>query len=131
MGTRTATRRQQALASARERRRRLDRDRDEHDRRVEQATAATLLALESREEARRLLDEVTRAAAVELEALLGLGVSIERAAVLLDLDSTEVRRLARVGARRPMVERGELSACGGAASANSTGGGESGAGRAG
>jgi hypothetical protein len=109
----------------------LDRDRDEHDRRVEAATAATLLALESRDEARRLLDEATRAAAVELEVLTDLGVSSGRAAVLLDLETAQVRRLARAGTRRPTVARDEPSAPSGAGSAKSTGGGEGGAGRAG
>jgi hypothetical protein len=48
---RTVCRQAAALTKARERRRALDAARDEHDRRVEEATAEALVALEARSEA--------------------------------------------------------------------------------
>jgi hypothetical protein len=71
---------------------------------VEQATAAALLALESRDEAQHVLDEAIRNVAAELLVLTALDVSLERAAGLLDLDTAEVRRLARTGAGRTSVK---------------------------
>jgi hypothetical protein len=44
---RTVSRQAAALTKARERRRALDAARDEHDRRIEQATAEALVALEA------------------------------------------------------------------------------------
>jgi hypothetical protein len=96
--TRNVTRRASALAKARERRRELDKTRDEQDRRVEQATAMALVALDTRRDAERSLLEATEGLADALRRLVGQEVSIERAAALLELDATEVKRLTRSAA---------------------------------
>ncbi len=95
MAIRTVSANRSALAKARQRRRELDRARDEQDQCLEEATAAVLLALESRDQADRALDAATRRAGEEVRLLLALQVSAERAAALLDLTVIEVRRLAR------------------------------------
>ena len=59
MTTRNANRQATALAKARERRRELDKARDEHDRRVEQATATALVALDARKAAEKSLHVAT------------------------------------------------------------------------
>ncbi|MHA3700719.1 hypothetical protein ACXR2U_00925 [Jatrophihabitans sp. YIM 134969] len=87
--------RQTALARARERRRELDRARGDQDARIEAATAAALLALEVRAEAARALDATQADVAVALRQLLAEGVSVSRAAALLELDAAEVRRVTR------------------------------------
>ena len=84
-----------ALTKARERRRALDAARDEHDRRIEEATAEALVALEVRREAEQALQSATAALSETLRTLLAEEVSAERAAALLELDSAEVRRLAK------------------------------------
>jgi hypothetical protein len=96
--TRNVNRQATALAKARERRRELDKARDERDRRVEQATATALVALDTRKGAERSLREATAGLADALRRLVGQDVSIERAAALLELDATEVRRLTRSAA---------------------------------
>ncbi len=58
---RTVSRQAAALTKARERRRALDAARDEHDRRVEEATAEALVALEARIEAEQALAVATAA----------------------------------------------------------------------
>ena len=98
MTTRNVNRQASALAKARERRRELDKTRDEQDRRVEQATAMALVALDTRKDAERSLREATEGLADALRRLVGQEVSIERAAALLELDATEVRRLTRTAA---------------------------------
>ena len=95
MSNRNATKQASALAKARQRRRELDKTRDAHDQRVEQAAADALLALEVRTDAERALQSATAGLAEALRTLLEEDVSIERAAALLDLDATEVKRLAR------------------------------------
>ncbi len=95
MAVRTVSANRSALAKARQRRRELDRARDEQDQRLEEATAAALLALESRDEADRVLQTATGRAGEAVRLLLALQVSAERAAALLDLTVIEVRRLAR------------------------------------
>ena len=87
-----------ALAKARERRRELDKARDEQDRRVEQATANALVALHVRKAAERSPREATKGLADALRRLISQDVSIERAAALLELDATEVRRLTKPAA---------------------------------
>jgi hypothetical protein len=94
--TRNANRQATALAKARERRRELDKARDEQDRRVEQAAAIALVALDVRKAAELSLREATEGLADALRRLVSQDVSIERAAALLELDATEVRRLTRL-----------------------------------
>ena len=86
-----------ALTKARERRRALDAARDEHDRRVEEATAEAVVALEARSEAEQALS--TAALGATLRTLLAEDVSAERAAALLELDTAEVRRLTKTTER--------------------------------
>ncbi len=95
MAIRTVSANRSALAKARQRRRELDRARDEQDQRLEEATAAVLLALESRDEADRVLQTATGRVGELVRLLLAMQVSVERAAALLDLTVIEVRRLAR------------------------------------
>ena len=92
---RTVGRQAAALTKARERRRALDAARDEHDRRVEEATAEALVALEARSEAEQALAVATAALCETLRTLLAEDVSAERAAALLELDPAEVRRLTK------------------------------------
>jgi hypothetical protein len=109
--TRNVNKQANALTKARERRRELDKARDEQDRRVEHATATALLALDARKATELSLREATKGLAEALHRLVSHGVSIERAAALLELDATEVRRLTKLavensrtagsGARRP------------------------------
>jgi electron transfer flavoprotein alpha subunit len=99
---RTVSRQAAALTKARERRRALDAARDEHDRRVEEATAEALVALEARSEAEQALAAATAALGERLRTLLAEDVPAERAAALLELDTAEVRRLTKA-AGRPAV----------------------------
>ena len=99
---RTVSRQAAALTKARERRRALDAARDEHDRRVEEATAEALVALEARSEAEQALAVATAALGETLRTLLAEDVPAERAAALLELDSAEVRRLTKA-TERPMA----------------------------
>ena len=92
---RTVSRQAAALTKARERRRALDAARDEHDRRVEAATAAALVALEARWEAEQELQAATATLAETLRTLFAEDVPVERAAALLELDPAEVRRLTK------------------------------------
>ena len=96
---RTVSRQAAALTKARERRRALDAARDEHDRRVEQATAEALVALEARSEAEQALAAATPALGETLRTLLAEDVPAERAAALLELDVAEVRRLTKTSER--------------------------------
>ena len=96
---RTLSRQAAALTKARERRRALDAARDEHDRRIEQATAEALVALETRSEAEQALAAATAALGETLFTLLAEGVPAERAAALLELDTAEVRRLMKAADR--------------------------------
>jgi hypothetical protein len=112
MTTRNVNKQANALVKARERRREQDKARDEQDRRVERATATALVALDARKAAELSLREATEGVADALRRLVSQDVSIERAAALLELDLTEVRRLTRLavedgppasaGARRPV-----------------------------
>ncbi|WP_142026264.1 hypothetical protein [Blastococcus colisei] len=88
-----------ALTKARERRRALDAARDEHDRRVEEATAEALVALEARREAEQGLQAATATLAETLRALSAEDVSAERVAALLEMDTAEVRRLTKATKR--------------------------------
>ena len=96
VGVRNASRQALALTRARERRRELDRERDEADRRIEEATADALVALEVRVDAQRALDAASVELAGAIRTLIDEDVSVERAAALLDLDVTEIRRLVRM-----------------------------------
>ncbi|SFE44058.1 hypothetical protein SAMN05216574_103344 [Blastococcus tunisiensis] len=96
---RTVSRQAAALTKARERRRALDAARDEQDRRVEEATAEALVALEARREAEQGLQAATATLAETLRALLAEDVSAERAAALLELDTAEIRRLTKTADR--------------------------------
>ncbi len=93
MATRNVSKQASALAKARERRRALDKARDDQDQRIEEATAAALVALEVRGEADRELEAATGQVGEALKVLLAEDVSAEKAAALLELDVTEVRRL--------------------------------------
>jgi hypothetical protein len=73
--TRNVTKQANALAKARERRRELDKGRDEQDRRVEDATAAALVAMDVRKAAEISLREATKGLADALGQLVGPGVS--------------------------------------------------------
>ena len=92
---RNVCRQSAALATARARRRELDRERDSQDLRVEQATAAALVMLQLRGEAQTALEVVSAALGTSLRTLLEQDVSAHRAAALLELDVTEVRRLTK------------------------------------
>jgi hypothetical protein len=123
--TRNVNRQASALARARRRRRALDKTRVEQDRRVEQATATALLALDTRRSSERSLAEATEALAVALCQLVGREVSIERAAALLELDVTEVRRLTKLAAGenslKPVARQTALMASNARNSANGGG----------
>lgn len=93
-----STNKQAALARARERRRQLDRDRDAQDQRIEEATAFALVAIDARTEAEDAVAVATAELAVAVRKLLEQDVTAERAAALLEIDVTEVRRLSKVPA---------------------------------
>lgn len=95
MATRNASKQASALAKARERRRALDKSRDDQDQRIEEATAAALVALEVRAGAERELEAATGQVGEALKVLLAEDVAAEKAAALLELDVTEVRRLVK------------------------------------
>lgn len=95
MATRNVSKRTSALAKARERRRALDKARDEQDQRIDEATAGALVVLELRADAERALESAARLLGEALKLLLAEDVSIDKAAALLELDATEVRRLVR------------------------------------
>jgi hypothetical protein len=95
MATRNVSKQASALARARERRRALDRARDEQDRRIEEATAGAFIALEVRADAEHALESATGQLGEALKLLLAEEVSTDKAAALLELDATEVRRLVR------------------------------------
>lgn len=101
MKERTVSAKQAASAKARDRRRELDVERDAQDRRIEEAAAAALLALDGRAEAEAALVAATAAVGAEVRAVLAEGASPERAAALLDLDVAEVRRLSKVTSAGP------------------------------
>ena len=92
---RNVSRQSAALATARARRRELDRERDSKDLQVEEATAAALVMLQLRGEAQTGLEVASAALGMSLRALLEQDVSADRAAALLELDLTEVRRLTK------------------------------------
>jgi DNA-directed RNA polymerase specialized sigma24 family protein len=95
MATRNVSKQTSALAKARERRRALDKARDEQDQRIDEATAGALVVLEIRADAERALESATRQLGEALKLLLAEDVSTDKAAALLELDATEVRRLVR------------------------------------
>ena len=92
---RNVSRQSAALATARARRRELDRERDRQDLRVEQATAEALVMLQLRHEAQTALEVASAELGAALRTLLAQDVSAERAAALLELEVTEVRRLTK------------------------------------
>jgi hypothetical protein len=96
MSTRNVAVTKTALTKARERRQELDRERDEQDQRIEQATAAALVALDARSDAERTLAVATADVAEALRNLLGEGVSAERAGALVNLETAHVRRLTKL-----------------------------------
>ncbi|WP_409333194.1 hypothetical protein [Trujillonella humicola] len=77
----------------------MDAARDNHDRRIEQATAEALVAVEGRREAEQGLQAATATLAETVRALLAEDVSAERAVALLELDTAEVRRLTKMTER--------------------------------
>jgi hypothetical protein len=99
MATRNVSKQASALAKARDRRRALDKARDEQDLRIEEATALVLVALEVQADAERALRFATSQAGEALKVLLTEDVSVDKAAALLELELTEVRRLVRAASR--------------------------------
>ena len=95
MAMRVVSRQASALARARERRRALDKARDEQDQRIEEAAAGAFIALEVRADAERALEAAPCQLGNALKLLLAEDVSTDKAAALLELEATEVRRLAR------------------------------------
>lgn len=96
MATRNVSKQASALAKARERRRALDKARDEQDQRIEEATAGAFIALEVRADAERAHESATRKLGEALKLLLAEDVSSDKAAALVELEATEVRRLVRI-----------------------------------
>ncbi len=117
MGTRSATVNKTALAKARERRRALDRDRDAKDQRIEEATAMALIAVEGLAEAEDARTAASVAVGEALRELLAEDVSPERAAALVEVDVSEVRRLSKVAADASAADKagGHLGGLSGAA----------------
>jgi DNA-directed RNA polymerase specialized sigma24 family protein len=116
VGVRNASRQALALTRARERRRELDRQRDQADQRIEQAAAEALVALDLRVGAQHALDAATAELAEAIRTLMHEDVSVERAAALLDLDVSDVRRLLRMrpagaGTTAQFVATNEDPAC--------------------
>ena len=87
-----------ALVKARERRVALDRDRESRDSRVEQAAARVFLAVEQRDTAERAVHDANLGIGKALLELLAERIPMEDIAELCDLDTAEVRRLARLPA---------------------------------
>jgi hypothetical protein len=106
MATRNVSKQTSALAKARERRRALDKARDEQDQRIEEATAGAFIALEVRADAERALEFATSQLGEALKLLLAEDVSTDKAAALLELETTEVRRLVRAA----VTDAGESNA---------------------
>lgn len=94
---RSQIRQSEALRRARERQRELDRQEDAartmSRERIADASAAAIVALERRAEAERVLAAATSAVREALRSLLAEDVDAERAAALLELDMSEIRRL--------------------------------------
>jgi hypothetical protein len=123
---RNVSRQSAALATARARRRELDRERDRQDLRVEQATAEALVMLQLRGETETALEVASAALGAALRTLLEQDVSAERAAALLELDTTEVRRLTKsvgtdndTSAPSPTTAHGSRQGAAGAGAAGS------------
>jgi hypothetical protein len=95
MSTRNVAVTKTALAKARVRRQELDRARDVQDQRIEQAAAAALVALDARADAERALAVASADVAEALRTLLTEGVSAQRAGALLDMETSDVRRLSK------------------------------------
>ena len=95
MATRNVSKQTSALAKARERRRALDKARDEQDQRIDEATAGAIVVLEIRADAERALESAMMQLGEALKLLLAEDVSTDKAAALLEMDVTEVRRLVR------------------------------------
>lgn len=99
---RSQIRQSEALRRARERQRELDRQEDEAREaaraRIADASAAAIVALERRAEAERTLATATSAAGNAVRALLAEDVEVDRAAALLDMSETDVRRLVKAAA---------------------------------
>lgn len=84
-----------ALAAARVRRQRLDVERDEEDRRIEAATAVSIVALADVGTRRQELQRAESDLATAIEGMLALGITVERAADLLEMSEVELKRAAR------------------------------------
>ena len=125
MPTRNVAVNKTALAKARERRQKLDRDRDAKDQRIEEAAAEAMVALDARAEAQRALTAATADVGAALRNVLAEGVTLERAAALLEIDAGEVRRLSGKGqgggARASVAPQGGEPAQDGKASARPAG----------
>lgn len=98
MTVKTAAATRAALIRAREAREKLDEDRRAKEQRQDMATATALVALEQLAEAEAARDLVLANVGQAVRALMDEDVSAERAAGLLSVELTEVRRLSKVAA---------------------------------
>jgi hypothetical protein len=96
MAVRTVAANKAALAQARERREKLDEERRAQEQRQDVATAAALIALERLAEVEATRDGVLAEVGAAVRTLMDEDVSPERAAGLLGLDASDVRRLSKV-----------------------------------
>jgi hypothetical protein len=103
--------RRAAQQLARERRLKLDAGREAKDRRIEEATAVALMALDEREEAERAVAAATAEMAQAIRELLADDLTPEQAADLIGMTPAEVRRLAKVGST-PEADRSRAVASG-------------------
>ena len=110
MSTRNVAVTKTALARARERRQQLDRERDARDQRIEEATAAAFVALDARADAERALAAAAAEVAEALRTLLTEGVSAQRAGALLDIETSDVRRLSKLHPAAPPAVGDQLRA---------------------
>ena len=95
----------EVLKKVRERQRELDREDDERRearrKRIAEASATAMVALGRYEDAAAALEEATAEAGAAVRTLMAEDVDVDRAAALLDLDPSEVRRLAKAAPDKP------------------------------
>ena len=95
----------EVLKKVRERQRELDREDDERRearrKRIAEASATVMVALGRYEDAAAALEEATAEAGAAVRTLMAEDVDVDRAAALLDLDPSEVRRFAKAAPDKP------------------------------
>jgi hypothetical protein len=100
----------EALKKVRERQRELDREDDERRearrKRIAEASATVMVALGRYEDAASALEEATAEVGVAMRTLMGEDVDVDRAAALLELDASEVKRFAK--ADKPKTGKGDV-----------------------